>query len=216
VTEVTSKLMLVGGFHEIIELCEALGKEIVGIIDPHLEGEYCGVKILGRDEDAPRLFSQFGSVPVAFTPDAPAARQRLCSYYGQIGFRSCGLIHPASVVSGRAKIGTGVVIQHGAHVSSGAQIGNHVKINTRANVMHDVVVGDFTTIAPDAVVLGRVKLGRCCYVGANATILPGVRLGDNVVVGAGAVVTRPVPDNAVVKGNPARQSSGPGGADDGS
>lgn len=38
----------------------------------------------------------------------------------------------------------------------------------------------------------------------NVTILPGVTIGENAVVGAGAVVTRDVPDNAVVVGNPAK------------
>ena len=41
-------------------------------------------------------------------------------------------------------------------------------------------------------------------IGANATILPGIRIGKNALVGAGAVVTKDVPDNAVVAGNPAR------------
>lgn len=45
---------------------------------------------------------------------------------------------------------------------------------------------------------------RRASIGANATILPGVRIGQNAMVGAGAVVTRDVPPNAIVVGNPAR------------
>ncbi|EMN7422915.1 N-acetyltransferase, partial [Vibrio parahaemolyticus] len=41
-------------------------------------------------------------------------------------------------------------------------------------------------------------------IGANATILPGITIGKNAMVGAGSVVTRSVPDNAVVVGNPAK------------
>ena len=40
-------------------------------------------------------------------------------------------------------------------------------------------------------------------IGANATILPGIRIGQNALIGAGAVVTKDVPANAVVVGNPA-------------
>ncbi|MEG1709997.1 MAG: DapH/DapD/GlmU-related protein, partial [Acinetobacter sp.] len=40
-------------------------------------------------------------------------------------------------------------------------------------------------------------------IGANATILPGIKIGQNAMVGAGAVVTKDVPDNAIVVGNPA-------------
>ncbi|MCX3053838.1 hypothetical protein OHX05_11710 [Acinetobacter baumannii] len=44
---------------------------------------------------------------------------------------------------------------------------------------------------------------RGASIGANATILPGIRIGRNALVGAGAVVTKDVPENAIVVGNPA-------------
>lgn len=49
-----------------------------------------------------------------------------------------------------------------------------------------------------------VTIGHSVWIGGGAVILPGVTVGNNVVIGAGAVVTRPVPDNCVVAGNPAR------------
>lgn len=49
-----------------------------------------------------------------------------------------------------------------------------------------------------------VTIGNSVWIGGSATILPGVTIGNNVVVGAGAVVSRDVPDNVVVAGNPAR------------
>jgi UDP-2-acetamido-3-amino-2,3-dideoxy-glucuronate N-acetyltransferase len=57
-------------------------------------------------------------------------------------------------------------------------------------------------VYPDAFAQTLVKRGAS--IGANATVLPGIVLGENCMVGAGAVVTRDVPDNAVVAGNPAR------------
>jgi len=47
-------------------------------------------------------------------------------------------------------------------------------------------------------------VGNNCVIGIGAIILPGIRIGDEVVVGAGAVVTKDVPSNVVVAGNPAR------------
>jgi acetyltransferase-like isoleucine patch superfamily enzyme len=57
-------------------------------------------------------------------------------------------------------------------------------------------------IIPDA--FQRTLVKRGASIGANATILPGVVLGKNCMVGAGSVVTRDVPDNAVVMGCPAK------------
>jgi acetyltransferase-like isoleucine patch superfamily enzyme len=47
-------------------------------------------------------------------------------------------------------------------------------------------------------------IGKRCFIAVNATILPGVHVGDEVIVGAGAVVTKNIPSNVIVAGNPAR------------
>ena len=49
-----------------------------------------------------------------------------------------------------------------------------------------------------------IHIGKQVWIGANATILPGVTVGDGAVIAAGAVVTRDVPERAVVAGVPAR------------
>jgi len=50
----------------------------------------------------------------------------------------------------------------------------------------------------------RVYIGNDVFIGMNSLILPGVVIGNNVIIGAGAVVTKSVPDNTIVGGNPAR------------
>jgi acetyltransferase-like isoleucine patch superfamily enzyme len=47
-------------------------------------------------------------------------------------------------------------------------------------------------------------IGNRCFIAVNSTILPGVNIGDEVIVGAGSVVTKDVPSNCIVAGNPAR------------
>lgn len=49
-----------------------------------------------------------------------------------------------------------------------------------------------------------IKIGKRVWVGSNSTLLPGITIGDNAVIGAGSVVTKDVPENAVVAGVPAR------------
>ena len=49
-----------------------------------------------------------------------------------------------------------------------------------------------------------IHIGKSAWIGAHATILPNVTIGDNAIVGAGSVVTKDVPDNAIVARNPAR------------
>ena len=49
-----------------------------------------------------------------------------------------------------------------------------------------------------------VTIGNNVWIGGSATLLPGVKIGDNVVIGGGSVVTKDVPDNVVVGGNPAK------------
>ena len=57
---------------------------------------------------------------------------------------------------------------------------------------------------PDFDVFGKVVLGNRVYVGAGSKIMPGVTIGDNVLIAAGSVVTKSIPSNVVVAGNPAK------------
>jgi len=51
--------------------------------------------------------------------------------------------------------------------------------------------------------IGKVSIGKRTFIGLDSIILPGVKIGENVIVGAGSVVTKNVPDNSIVAGNPA-------------
>ena len=197
-------VILVGGFHEIIELCEDAGVNVVGIIDGRLQDSYYGIPVLGSDEDALSIKGQYGDVPLVITPDAPSVRKGLVEFYRSRGFRFLTLVSPYAKVSKYATLGEGCVVQSMVNISAGTHVGEFVKFNIGCNVMHDNAVGDYSTVAPGAVSLGRVSIGEGVYVGANSTILPDRSVGDYSVVGAGAVVTRDVAACTVVKGVPAK------------
>ena len=199
-----TKAILVGGFHEILELCSDAGVTVVGIIDDNLHDEYYGVPVIGRDEDAAAIRKEYGDIPVIITPDSPSVRKRLAGHLKECGFRFLSLISPESKVSKYSTIGEGSIVQSGVNVSAGTHVGSFVKLNTGSNLMHDNNIGDFVTFAPEALSLGRVTVGEGAYIGAHSTILPELNIGSDSTVGAGAVVTKDVPPGTVVKGVPAR------------
>lgn len=86
-------------------------------------------------------------------------------------------------------------------------IGRHVRMSGRVRfITHDGATWVFRHQERYRKVIkyGRIVIHDNCFIGADAIILPGVSIGPNAVVAAGAVVTRDVPPNSVVGGNPAR------------
>jgi len=115
-------------------------------------------------------------------------------------------------IGDNVSIGTSSVVEH--HVT----IGSNVRIHTGAFVPETSILEEGCWLGPHVVITNalyplspNVKselkgaiVKRNAKVGANATILPGVTIGENSLVGAGAVITKDVPPNTVVAGNPAR------------
>ena len=199
------EIILVGGFHEMIELCEDAGFSIIGIIDNNLTGEYYGYPVIGTDVDAYSIHARFPQCAVIITPDEPHLRKKLVGYYRSLGFSFVTVIHPDATVSRFANVGEGTIIQREVNISANTIIGDFCKLNIKCNVMHDNCIANFTTIAPNAVLLGYVDVGESSYIGANSTILPRCRIGKDVIVGAGSVVTKDILDSLVVAGVPARK-----------
>ena len=97
-------------------------------------------------------------------------------------------------------LGDRVTVKSGVYLWNGLRIEDDVFIGPNVTFSNDLYPK--SKIYPESFLMTVVKKGAS--IGANATILPGITLGQNCLVGAGSVVTRNVPDNAVVAGNPAR------------
>ena len=123
-------------------------------------------------------------------------------------------------IGDNSKIGTFVEIQKNATIGRNVKVSSHTFICEGVHVEDDVFIGHNVSFINDKyprsanshgqlqteadwdVIPTRVKRGAS--IGTSATILCGVTIGENAIIGAGSVVTRDVPDNAVVAGNPAR------------
>lgn len=97
-------------------------------------------------------------------------------------------------------IGNNVTIKSGVQLWDGVRIEDNVFIGPNVTFTNDLFPR--SKVYPEQFLHTTIKTGAS--IGANATILPGVVVAEGAMVGAGAVVTRSVPPNAIVVGNPAR------------
>jgi sugar O-acyltransferase (sialic acid O-acetyltransferase NeuD family) len=111
------------------------------------------------------------------------------------------LVHPASHVSRRTALGTGVSVDVSAVIAGYSEIGDHVRIGRGASCGHHTSIGAFSTIHPGAIISGNCRIGSGVTVGAGAVVVDGVAVGDNAVIAAGSVVTKNVPETALFAGN---------------
>lgn len=118
-----------------------------------------------------------------------------------------------------SRIGRDCRIGSHTYIDSGASIGDRVTLHCGVQVWDGVSIEDDVFVGPNATftneqfprsnhqaerIIVPTLVKRGASIGANATILPGLTIDEQVMVGAGAVVTRNVPRNSVVAGNPAR------------
>lgn len=84
------------------------------------------------------------------------------------------------------------------------KIGSHCQITAGTHIHTHGGGNSVRAIYPLFDCFGKVVIGDYVYLGTGTQIMPGVTIGNNVLVAAGSIVTKSVPDNVVVGGNPAR------------
>lgn len=133
-----------------------------------------------------------------------SARLEIGARFESSGIALATVAHPAAYVAGDARLGPGSQVLAGAVICARARIGRCVIVNTRASIDHECEIGAGSHIGPGTTLAGCVRVAEEVFVGSGAVVLPRIAIGKAAIVGAGAVVTRDVPEGAVVAGNPAR------------
>jgi len=122
------------------------------------------------------------------------------------------------VIREENRIGDGFQVWNNSVIDYGCTIGNSVKIHANCYIAQFTEIGDGVFMAPGVTIAndphpGCPQSAECMkgpvieegvQIGVNATILPMVRIGARSLIGSGSVITRDVPPDSVVYGNPAR------------
>jgi len=138
----------------------------------------------------------------------PKIKSRIYNDLKERGLSFPTIISEQTFIGSNSKIDEGAVICPFVTITSNAVIGKNFHANIYSYVAHDCVIGNNVTFAPAVKCNGNVTIEDNVYIGTGAIIFQGkpgrpLVIGENAVIAAGSVVTKSVPKNMTVFGNPA-------------
>lgn len=188
-----------------IERCVA-NVRVIGFLDNDKakhNTEFYGYPILGGGECVSRLAEDTSVRFVNLITRTMRIRFEISKEMADHGAIFGSLIHP-SVDMTMVSIGAGAYIQEAVILQAAVSVGHNTSIHIGTLVGHETKIGNTVFVAHGVSISGCCSIGDGTFIGTNATIMPRLSIGKWCIIGAGAVVTKNVPDYAVVAGNPAR------------
>lgn len=158
--------------------------------------------IIKTDEEVKDHFSKVtNDFMLCVGTDKYGNRRKLSERFKQLGGNIKTYISPYSRISPYGtQFGEGTIILNQVNVEPGVIIGKECIVNKTANIAHGCIIGSYCEIGPGTIMTGEVELGDNVFIGTGAILYPRIKIGSNAVIAAGSIVTRNVPDYALVAG----------------
>lgn len=193
----------------LIELAEACGYKVIGLYhyNDSRTGEYDhGFEILGSFDD---LFCKDSLCDMNFllTMGDSKIRAGLSEKILKKGGNVPTIIHPTAVISRFAKVSdVGVYIFPYVIVETDVILNQNITLLTGSIISHNSSIGKNCFIAAGVIVGAYTDIDEYVFVGQGALTISGkvAKIGKNAFIAARALVTKDVPENVLVKGNPAK------------
>ena len=205
-------VVLIGGGAQLSYSIDIIEKQnlhtIVGIIDSikDIGTNLFNYKVLGKQEEIIKLIENYDIEGCIITIGDNWSRKIVYDQVSKIvpNINWPNAIHPSVIIGDRVKLGKGLLIMAGVIINPGAGLGDFVNCFTRCSIEHDCYLGDFSSISAGVVLGGKVKVGKLSAISLNATVFDRLSIGENTVVGAASLITKDLPDNVLVYGNPGK------------
>ncbi len=193
--------LLVAGTNDyasvLIDAFEGQGPWIFEGLLENLDRERCKLRPMGLPVYWSEDSTEFAATHHIVCSLNTTLRKAWIEDLSESGFLFQTLIHPSAVVSARASVATGSIVEPASVVAGFTTIGHHVKIGRGVTVGHHSQIAPYTTIHPGARISGNSKIGEQVTIGTGAVVLDHIEIGDGAFIGAGTTVTKNV-DPAVL------------------
>lgn len=183
--------------------------EVVGFLDDAFPagGIFEEFPVFGSLNDWVKLDAGFHFIPAIQKVGDMLRRSVRIDQLGIPPERWTNVIHPHAFFSSSAKIGHGVYLGAFSSVQPRCVVEDFASLRAGAALGHDAFVSRHAYVGPNAVMCGRSKLGVGAHLGPGAVLLDGRSIDNFSIAGVNSAVTKDVPRQTIVMGNPARRIS---------
>ena len=194
----------------VIDIVQQEGKyHIIGLIDRFrkVDEETIGYKILGKEEDLPKLIKMHTIKGILVAIGDNSIRAKVVSSVRETCPNICfvSAIHPHASIATNVSIGEGTVVMAGVSINPCVSIGEFCILNTNSSLDHDSKMANFSSLAPRVVTGGYCDIGEYSAICIGATLIERVHIGKHTVIGAASLVLKSLGAYTIAYGNPVKK-----------